>query len=261
MQECTRMPTLNLIAFEGVAEVEAGDDLAAIVLQALDRHRLALQPGDVIVLAQKIVSKSEGRSVALSGIEPSPRAIELAEVTRKDPRVVELILAESASVLRAVKDVLIVEHRLGHVMANAGIDHSNVPGNSEGDEQALLLPIDPEASCDRLRTALREASGIDVAVVINDSFGRPWRSGTVGVALGSSGLPVLVDLRGRPDRFGRPLHSSQLALADELAAAASLVMGQGAEGCPIVLARGVPYERREGSVRELYRPLAQDLFR
>lgn len=253
---------MNLIALEGLAEVRSGDDLAALVLDALDRNQLSLQTDDVVVLAQKIVSKSEGRTVALADVVPSARAAELAAITHKDPRVVELIVAESASVLRAVRDVLIVEHRLGHVMANAGIDHSNVAGNASGsDEYALLLPVDPEASCQRLRAALKAQTGVDVAVVVNDSFGRAWRNGTVGVALGCAGLPALVDLRGQPDRFGRPLHRSQLALADELAAAASLVMGQGAEGCPVVLARGVPHGRREGSVRELMRPMSQDLFR
>lgn len=252
------MQSLALTALDGVPEVGEGDDLCAIVLEALRRTGIDPAPGDVLVFAQKVVSKSEGRLVRLSDIEPSLRARELARVTGKDARVMELVLSESREVLRAKKDVIIVEHRLGFVMANAGIDQSNVDG---GDSSALLLPVDPDASCRRLRVALREATGVDCAVVVNDSFGRAWRHGVVGVALGVSGLPALLDRRGRPDRFGRVLKVTQVAVADELAAAASLLMGQGGEGYPIVHARGVPYERREGSVSELLRHRSEDMFR
>lgn len=252
------MRNLTLTGLDGVPEIRPGDDLARAVAAALHASGIALVSGDVLVLAQKIVSKAEGRIVGLAGVVPSPRARELAAVTGKDPRVIELILGESREVLRAVKDVLIVEHRLGYVMANAGIDQSNVEA---ADESALLLPVDPDASCARLREAIRAASGVDVGVVINDSFGRAWRNGTVGVALGVAGLPALVDLRGKRDRNGRVLRVTTIGVADELAAAASLVMGQADEGCPIVHARGVPYERRDGTVRELLRPKAQDLFR
>lgn len=252
------MRSLTLTAVESLPEIQPGDDLAELILAALDREGLALAAGDVVAVAQKIVSKSEGRRVALASVTPSPRAVELAAVTHKDPRLIELVLSESREVLRAKKDVIIVEHRLGYVMANAGIDQSNV---EQGDASALLLPLDPDASCERLRVALREATGIDCGVLVNDSFGRAWRNGTVGVALGVAGLPGLLDLRGRPDRFGRPLRITQVGLADEIAAAASLVMGQGDEGSPVVLARGVPYARREGSVRELVRAKHEDLFR
>lgn len=252
------MQSLALTALDGVPEVREGDDLCAIVLEGLRRTAIDLAPGDVLVFAQKVVSKSEGRLVRLSGIEPSLRACELARVTGKDARVIELVLSESREVLRAKKDVIIVEHRLGFVMANAGIDQSNVDG---GDSSALLLPADPDASCRRLRVALREVTGIDCAVVINDSFGRAWRHGVVGVALGVSGLPALLDRRGTPDRFGRILKVTQIAVADELAAAASLLMGQGGEGYPIVHVRGVPYERREGSASELLRHRSEDMFR
>lgn len=252
------MRSLNLTALEGIPEIRAGDDLAALTIAALGRTGIALAPGDLLVIAQKIVSKSEGRTVALAGVTPSPRAIELAAITRKDARLIELVLSESKEVLRAKKDVIIVEHRLGCVMANAGIDQSNV---EYGGESVLLLPLDPDASCERLRVALRGSTGVDPGVIINDSFGRAWRNGTVGIALGVAGLPGLLDLRGRPDRFGRKLLITQVGLADEVAAAASLVMGQADEGWPVVHVRGVPYARREGSVRELLRSKNEDLFR
>jgi coenzyme F420-0:L-glutamate ligase/coenzyme F420-1:gamma-L-glutamate ligase len=221
---------------------------------------LRFESDDVVVIAQKIVSKAEGRAVRLATVEPSPRARELARIADKDPRLVELMLSESREVLRAKTGVLILEHRLGFVMANAGIDQSNVPGG-EDDELALLLPSDPDASAQRIRQGLRDACGIDVGVVINDSFGRAWRNGVTGVAIGVAGVPALIDLRGETDREGRVLRVTQIAAADELAAAASLVMGQADEGCPAVLARGFPYARRDSSASELVRPRAEDLFR
>ena len=250
------MRSLTLTALEGIPEIRAGDDLAATVLDGLGRSKLALADGDVLVLAQKIVSKSEGRTVELAGVTPSQRALELAAITGRDARVLELVLAESTGIIRCKKDVIVVEHRLGYVMANAGIDMSNVEG---GGETVLLLPLDPDASCARLRAALRDRA--DVGIVINDSFGRAWRNGVVGVALGVAGLPGVVDMRGRPDRFGRPLLITQIGFADEIAAAASLLMGQADEGRPLIHARGVPYARRDGNGRELLRPKSMDLFR
>ena len=250
------MRSLTLTALEGVPEIRAGDELATIIVEGLERSGLALADGDVLVLAQKIVSKSEGRAVALAGVTPSPRALELAAVTGRDARVLELVLAESSGIIRCKKDVIVVEHRLGYVMANAGIDMSNVEG---GGETVLLLPLDPDASCARLRAELRERA--DIGVIINDSFGRAWRNGVAGVALGVAGLPGVVDMRGRPDRFGRPLQVTQIGFADELAAAASLLMGQADEGYPVIHARGVPYARRDGNGRELLRPKHMDLFR
>lgn len=250
---------MTLHALRDVPLIASDDDLAAIIMRALAATKLALQPRDVLILAQKVVSKAEGRIVELQTVTPSPRAIELAKATHKDPRVVELILAESTEVLRQRPGAIIVAHRLGFVLANAGIDQSNV--GPDGGERALLLPVDPDASCRSLRARLREASSVDVAVMIIDSFGRAWRNGTVGTAIGVSGFPALADLRGTPDLFGRALQITEVGLADELAAAASLMMGQASEGRPIVLARGVPYERRESSVQELIRPKAQDLFR
>ena len=248
---------LELLALSGVPLVRPGDDLAPIVLQALRLSGRSLEPGDVLVVAQKIVSKSEDRYVELAAVEPSPKAMELAEATGKDPALLEVILRESRDVVRVRNDVLIVEHRLGFVLANAGVDASNV--GEQG--RVLLLPADPDASCRALREKLRGATGTDVGVVINDSWGRAWRLGTIGTALGVSGLPALVDLRGVPDLFGRALRSTEVAVADELAAAASLIMGQAGEGHPLVLARGFPYPGREGRGADLLRPRSLDLFR
>jgi coenzyme F420-0:L-glutamate ligase/coenzyme F420-1:gamma-L-glutamate ligase len=251
---------LTLRALAGVPMVKAGDDLAGIILDALAAADLSLQAGDVVVLAQKIVSKAEGRMVELGGIKPSAKAIEIAAQSDKDPRVVQLILEESDEVLRVRPGAVIVGHRLGFVAANAGIDQSNI-GNDTDDDRVLLLPLDPDGTCTKLRGELAVRTGVDVAVVIIDSIGRAWRNGTVGTAIGVSGMAGLLDLRTKPDLFGRPLKTSELGLADELASAASLVMGQSSEGRPIVLARGVPYARREGNAHELIRPKEIDLFR
>lgn len=254
------MRELILVALPGMPEVERGAQLAGLLISAVERAGKTLEPGDVVVVAQKIVSKAEGRSVRLAAVTPSARARELARAIEKDARLVELMLRESREVLRAKPGVLIVEHRLGFVMAGAGVDQSNVP-DENGEETAMLLPEDPDASARRIKEGLHEACGVEVGVVINDSFGRAWRNGVAGVAVGVAGVPALVDLRGRPDREGRPLRATQVAAADELAAAASLVMGQSNEGCPAVLARGFPYALRASSIGELIRPRAEDLFR
>jgi len=236
-------PGLMLKPLADIPAIRVGDDLAKIALAALARDDDRLHSGDVLVFAQKIVSKAEGRTVELSRVRPSERACELAQQTGHDPRLVELILQESTEVIRQRRELLIVRHRLGFTLANAGIDASNV----DGQDNVLLLPVDPDASATRLRSALRKQTGIDVGVLIIDSWGRPWRMGTVGCAIGLSGLPGLIDMRGCPDLNGRPLKRTEVGFADELAAAASILMGQAAEGRPIVLARGVPYERREGT--------------
>jgi coenzyme F420-0:L-glutamate ligase/coenzyme F420-1:gamma-L-glutamate ligase len=251
---------LRLIALPGVPLVREGDDLCGIVESAVARSGEQLASGDVLVLAQKIVSKAHGCHVDLSTVTPSPRALELSEIVDKDPRVIELILRESSEVLRARRDVIVVVHRLGFVMANAGIDFSNVEGNAH-ESRALLLPRDPDGECKRIQQALLQRAAVEVGVIINDSHGRAWRNGTVGVAIGAAGVPALLDLRGKPDLFGRALRITQVGLADELAAAASLLMGQSDEGTPIVLIRGLPSKARDGCAAELIRPREMDLFR
>ena len=253
------MKSLSLHALAGLPEITEGADMPALLADALVREKLSLQPGDVLVLAQKIVSKAEGRRVSLASVTPSPRALELAAACHKDARLVQLILDESREVLRVKPGIIIVEHKLGFVMANAGIDQSNVPG---GDESVLLLPQDPDGSAHALRKSMYEATGVAIGVLIIDSFGRAWRNGVTGTAIGVAGLPALIDMRGRQkDREGRTLRVTQVAAADELAAAASLLMGQADEGTPAVLARGFPYAMREGGVSELLRPKHEDLFR
>ncbi len=249
---------LRLIALRGIPEIECGAALSDLLLAALARANLSLQSGDILVLAQKIVSKAEGRLVQLAGVRPSARAQTVAQAAHKDPRIVELMLGESHQVLRVKPGIIIVEHKLGFVMANAGIDQSNVPG---AEDAVLLLPVDPDTSAHTLRDELRAHSGVEVGVLIIDSFGRAWRNGVTGTAIGVAGIPALIDLRGNKDREGRALKVTQVAAADELAAAASLVMGQADEGTPAVLVRGFPYALRESSVKELLRPEAEDLFR
>jgi coenzyme F420-0:L-glutamate ligase/coenzyme F420-1:gamma-L-glutamate ligase len=255
--------SLVLTALPGLPLVQAGDDLCEMIVAGLRAAGLALQTGDVLAIAQKVVSKSEGRRVDLAQVTPSARALELAAITQKDARFVEVVLSESNEVLRVRPNTLIVEHRLGFVCANAGIDRSNVgPHGADGDDDVvLLLPRDPDASCQALRERLRAETGADVAVLINDSHGRAWRNGTVGVALGVAGFPALLDMRGHPDLFDYALQVTQIGLADELAAAASLLMGQADEGRPVIHIRGVPYPFRDGTARELLRPKEIDLFR
>jgi coenzyme F420-0:L-glutamate ligase/coenzyme F420-1:gamma-L-glutamate ligase len=252
---------LTFLAVAGLPEVQPGDDLLQLLEQALSlASSPTLQAGDVLVVAQKIVSKAENRYVDLTTIEPGSEARELAQRCRKDARLVELVLRESTEVVRAVPDVLIVRHKLGFVVANAAIDQSNLP--DEGD-RALLLPVDPDASADALRARIKQRLGINVAVLISDSFGRPWRMGVSGVCVGCSGLSALVDIRGTPDRHGRPLQVTQLAVADQLCATATLVCGEAAEGRPMLVIRGVPaqYLQNSRGARDLVRPLNQDLFR
>jgi coenzyme F420-0:L-glutamate ligase/coenzyme F420-1:gamma-L-glutamate ligase len=256
----SREKRIELIALEGVPLVRAGDNLADIILDSLQRSALGFEAGDVLVIAQKVISKSENRFVRLDTVEPSRRALEIAPVIGKDPRLVEIILRESREVLRMRAGIIVVEDARGLVLANAGVDTSNVNADG-GDASVLLLPENPDASAARLRAELRSRTGQGVAIIINDSIGRAWRNGTVGTAIGVSGLPALLDLRGTPDLFGRKLRTTDLGLADEIAAAASLLMGQAHESRPVILVRGVPYERREGNAGELLRPKALDFFR
>ncbi|WP_244642202.1 coenzyme F420-0:L-glutamate ligase [Chelatococcus reniformis] len=251
---------MELLAPTGFPLVEAGQPIAPLILATLAADKLALRDGDVVVLAQKIVSKAENRYVELASVEPSAQARDLAGVCGKDPRLVEIILAESTAVVRCRPGVIIVRHRLGLVLANAGIDHSNIPGSAGGD-RVLLLPRDPDASAAALRHDLAVATGADVAVVIIDSLGRAWRLGTCGACIGAAGLTTVADLRGRPDLFGQTLVSTVVGTGDEIAAAASLVMGQAAEGLPLVIVRGLPVAAAaRGTAADLVRPLAEDLF-
>jgi coenzyme F420-0:L-glutamate ligase/coenzyme F420-1:gamma-L-glutamate ligase len=251
--------TVTYTALSGIPLIEPGDDLCAIIADALAAAEIVPQPADTLVIAQKIVSKAEGRYVNLGEVSPSTRALELAAATQKDARLIEVILAESTEVLRQHKDILIVAHRLGFVMANAGVDQSNVA--PDGGDRVLLLPRDPDASCAALKAAFDRRFGIDVAVVINDSFGRAWRNGVVGVALGAAGLPALHNLIGAPDLFGRPMRVTEVAVADELAAAASLLMGQADEGTPVVHVRGLRWNAAPANAAALIRPKHMDLFR
>jgi coenzyme F420-0:L-glutamate ligase / coenzyme F420-1:gamma-L-glutamate ligase len=247
---------------EGIPLVKAGDDLAEIITYALTDSGISLLDGDILIIAQKIISKAEGRIVNLETVNPSPEAINLARVTEKDPRVVELILQESNAVLRTRTGLIIVEHRLGFVCANAGIDHSNVNAKGVGGEEfVILLPADPEASAEYLRRRLMDKYRRKIGVLIIDSHGRAWREGTSGVSIGIAGLPGLVDFRGKQDLFGYEMKVTQVAVADELAAAASLLMGQTAEGKPVVHVRGFPYPLRDGTLKEILRPRESDLFR
>ena len=259
--------SLQLIAVPGIPLVKPGVDLVGLIIAGMAGARLVLQDHDVVVIAQKIVSKAEGRFMDLATVVPSTQAEALAREVQKDPRLVELILSESRRVVRSGKDVLIVEHRLGFVMANAGVDQSNVA--EPGDRQlVLMLPhilmrfyTVPDASAARLQKELEHRSGCEVGVVINDSFGRPWRLGTVGVAIGCAGLPALLDFRGHPDLFGRRLQVTVVAYADEIAAAASLLMGQADEARPVVIVRGLPRHDRRLPASSLIRPSEEDLFR
>jgi coenzyme F420-0:L-glutamate ligase/coenzyme F420-1:gamma-L-glutamate ligase len=251
---------VTLIPLSGIKLVEPGDDLGAITVTALRGDGLVPEDGDVLVVAQKIVSKAERRYVDVTTVRPSERAIALAAEVDKDPRFVEVVLSEATRVVRHRPGLLIVEHRLGFVMANAGIDHSNVAAQ-DGAERVLLLPVDPDGSAHTLRQRLMDVFGVAIAVIISDSFGRPWRKGTVGVAIGAAGLPAFVDLRGHTDLFGRELLVTETGFADEIAAAAGLLMGQADEGVPIVLVRGLAWSAPAMPACALVRPVEHDLFR
>ncbi len=247
---------LELTALDGFPLIEPGEPLLPAVLQALEQNGIELQSDDILVLAQKIVSKSENRFARLSDTVPSQQAKELALTCDKDPRMVQLVLNESSQVIRASRGVLIVRHKLGHVMANAGLDQSNI-GNDE--DLFLLLPENPDRSAQQLRNAIREETGVTIGIVICDSFGRPWRMGTTGVCIGCAGIHAVQDQRGETDLFGKILQVTMPANGDEIAAAASLIMGEASEGTPIVHIRGMNISG-EGNSSALIRPLEEDLF-
>ncbi len=249
---------LTLLGLPGIPHVQPGDDLARLILASLERAQLSLAQGDVLVVTSKLFSKAEGRFVDLRTVIPSARAEQVAALCHKDPRMVELILQESTHISRVRGEVLIVRHRLGFTLANAGIDHSNV--GREGEEWVLLLPKDPDESARRLRDALGALTGTWPGVVISDSHGRPFRIGTVNVAIGISGLPAVRDMRGERDLYGRVLRVTVTGVGDEIAAAAGLITGQGAEGLPVVLVRGLALPEQDGRAADLVRPEAMDLY-
>jgi len=250
-----RVRAIRLLPLRGLPEIGEGDDLARLLIHATRGKRVGLRHGDILVVAQKIVSKAEGAVVRLSSFQPSARSLQLAAARGRDPRLVQVILQESRRIVRE-DPVLIVETHHGFVCANAGVDHSNVPG----EDLVTLLPRDPDGSARRLAGELRKLARKRVAVIISDTFGRPWRLGLMNVAIGAAGVPVLRDLRGTRDRSGKPLQATILAVADELAAAAGLVMGK-AEGVPAVVIRGYKYRPVDERAAGVIRPAAEDLFR
>jgi coenzyme F420-0:L-glutamate ligase/coenzyme F420-1:gamma-L-glutamate ligase len=255
------MPSsLELIPLSGLPLVEPGDDLAHLIATTISANGQSLLDGDVVVVAQKIVSKSEGRYAHLNRVIVSDRARDLAQQADKDPRLVQLILDESVDILRVRPGVIIVEHRNGYVLANAGIDRSNIRSDPD-DPRVLLLPLDPDASARAISESLAASEGVSTQVIINDSLGRAWRNGTVGVAIGTAGLDPLFNQVGGIDLFGNVLEVTEPAVADELAAAASLVMGQAAEACPVVLARGATLARSGAGSTALIRDKSLDMFR
>jgi coenzyme F420-0:L-glutamate ligase/coenzyme F420-1:gamma-L-glutamate ligase len=249
---------LTIVALPGIPLIQQGDDLATVIQEALIRCNLRLEHHDVLVIASKIVSKSEGRMIDLRTITPSAEAEHYALQTGKDPRIVEMVLRESLSVSRSAPGVIVTQHRLGFISANSGIDQSNV---APGGEHILLLPEDPDHSAEHLRAALHHAYGVELGIVISDTHGRPFRLGNVGVAIGVAGVPALLDMRGQPDLFGRILRATVQGYADLIASAAHLVCGEGAEGLPVVLVRGLDYHDTTGRAADLYRPSHQDLYR
>lgn len=255
------MPAADAITIHpltGIGEVGQGDDLAALLAPAIERIVPVPSRTDVLVVTSKIVSKAQDRRAALAEVVAGARALELARVTGKDPRLVELVLGESLAVVRAVPGVLITRHRLGVVMANAGIDQSNLGPGADG--SVLLLPRDPDGTAASLRQALEARLGTAPAIVISDSAGRPWREGVTNVAIGASGLPAIVDRRGEADRGGRALEVTEVALADLIASAAGLAMGEGAEGVPAALVRGMAWLSADAPAAALVRPVERDLF-
>lgn len=251
---------LMVTPLPGLPRVRPGDDLVSLLSAAIDRAGIVPVAQDIVVVAQKIVSKAEGRLAPLDRVTPSAKAEELAGITGKDARQLQLVLDESEEVLRAKRNVIVVEHRLGLVMANAGIDRSNVDQSGPG-ETVLLLPVDPDASARRIRDGLEARYGVTLGVIVTDSFGRAWRLGTVGIAIGAAGVPSLVDQRGEPDMNGRALEVTETAFADSVASAAVLTMGEAAEGTPAALVRGLRWTAPERPAAALIRPRREDMFR
>lgn len=251
-------PALSFFPIPGIPQIDPGADLAAVLIERITAAGLTLETGDVVTIAQKIVSKAEDRFVDLNDIEPSAQASSLAYAREKDPRLAELILRESTRIVRDTPLVLIVEHRLGIVLANAGIDRSNVPGD---DDTVLLLPEDPDASAAELRGQLEAHFGLALGIIITDSVGRPWRVGTTGVAIGCAGVEAMNDMRGERDTFGRVLQVAEVATADCIAGAAGLIMGEGSEALPAVICRGLGAGASDQTAQNILRPDHENLFR
>ena len=251
---------LTIAPLHGIPRIKPGADISAVLIAALQASGLPPKTQDILVVAQKIISKAEGRIVDLATITPSARASELAAITGKDPRQVQLVLDDSDEVLRAKKNVIVVAQRLGLVMANAGIDRSNVEQESSG-ERVLLLPLDPDASAQHIKSVLDAHFGVSLGVIITDSIGRAWRLGTTGHAIGAAGVPAIIDQRGESDLNGRPLEVTETAFADSVAAAAVLIMGEAAEGTPAALVSGLSWTAPEKPARALVRPKSEDMFR
>jgi coenzyme F420-0:L-glutamate ligase/coenzyme F420-1:gamma-L-glutamate ligase len=252
--------SVTYFAVPGIPLISPDDNLAAIIINALKTAQFPLIASDVVVIAQKIVSKSENRYVRLRDVKPSAQALKLAEETGKDARYLEVVLSESEEIVRCRANIVIAAHRLGYVMANAGIDQSNIE-HANGEERVLLLPKNPDRSAAELKAVFDNAFNTDTGVIINDSFGRPWRNGVVGVALGVAGVPSLLDMIGAPDIFGRKLQVTEIAVADEIAAGASLLMGQAAERQPVVVVRGLSFSAPARPASALIRSRERDLFR
>jgi coenzyme F420-0:L-glutamate ligase/coenzyme F420-1:gamma-L-glutamate ligase len=241
----------------GIPLIQPGDDITQVIVDGLEKNGLSLQEGDALVITSKIISKSEGRIFTLAEVVPSAEAEALAEEVLKDPRLVELVLQESVAISRKAPNSLVVRHRLGFVSANAGLDQSNV----DTDGQVLLLPLDPDGSAAKIHEDLKERFGVSVGIVVSDSHGRPFRLGTAGIAIGVAGMPALLDLRGNQDLFGRVLKVSMQGYADMVASAAQIVAGEGDEGLPIVLIRGLNYPQQAGKATDLCRSIEDDLYR
>ena len=259
MKQRAVVETIILYPLQDIPLIRSGDDLCTIIIESVESNKFEFSDGDILVIAQKIVSKSEGRLVNLKQILPSKRSIELASKIEKDPRLVELILSESKKVIRFKKGLIVVQNHQGVILANAGIDHSNVEQDDEK-EQVLLLPKNPDGSAEKIHKSLLSRTGFNLGVIINDSIGRAWRNGTVGTAIGVAGMPAILDLKGREDLFGNPLLVSEQAIADELSSAASLIQGQADEALPVVLIKGFKTLLDNIPASGLIRDIKKDIF-
>jgi coenzyme F420-0:L-glutamate ligase/coenzyme F420-1:gamma-L-glutamate ligase len=254
------LKNLELLAIENIPLIEPGDDLVSILIQTIKEEKIKLRRGDILVIAQKVVSKSENRYAYLNDVAPSSEAIRIAKNSDKDPKLVQLILNESVKVIRQGRGVIVVENKLGFIHANAGIDKSNIESDTDN-PKVLLLPKDPDNSALKIKEEIFRQTKLKVGIIINDSSGRAWRKGIVGIAIGSSGVEVLLNLRGQKDLYGNALEITEVGRVDEIASAASLLMGQANEGLPVILVRGIPETSKVNNVKSILRDKSEDLFR